>query len=178
MTLEEIRIRSQYLFLTCARAVDQLTARLAATFPSPPPAVGAVLEKSLKRELGLLFRFWASQQVWGRLDASEEDAKRLNLALLRLFTSAFRLPQDGSGLRYAELLTLGDEVHELSRRISAALGVSHQPLLGELQGAILPWRDAVNQYATDALQLPVERLSAGIKELGERERPGSRGAVT
>ena len=174
MTPEEIHIRSQYLFLACARAVDQLTARLAATFPSPPPAVGPLLEKSLKRELGLLFRFWASQQIWERLDASEADAKRLNLALLRLFTGAFRLPQDGSGLRYAELLSLGDEVHELSRRITAALGVSHQPLLGELQGAILPWRDAVNQYTTDALELPLDQLSASVKEFGERS--GSRGA--
>ena len=171
MTPEEIRLRSRYLFFACSRAVDQLTARLMATFPSPPPAVVPVLEKSLRRELGLLFRYWASRQIWERLDASEADAKHLNLTLLRLFTEAFRLPQDGSGLRYAELSSLAEEVRELSRRITGALGVSHEPLLGELEGAILPWRDAVTQYTTDALELPMDQLSASVKELGGAPGP-------
>ena len=171
MIPEEIQLRARYLFLASSRAVNQLTARLIATLPSPAPAVVPALEKSLKRELGLLFRYWASQQIWERLDASEADAKHLNLALLRLFTEAFRLPQDGSGLRYAELSNLAEEVRELSRRITEALGVSHQPLLGELERAILPWRDAVSQYTTDALGLPLERLSASVKELGGAPGP-------
>lgn len=165
MTDEEIRVRSLYLFLACARAVDQLAARLAATLPPRTAAEQAVIDRSLKRELGLLFRYWATQQIWERLEANEADATRLNLAILRMFTEAFRLPRDGSGLRYAELSSLADEIQELGRRMTNSLGVSHPPLVGELEGAILPWRDAIVQYATDALQQPLDRLSASVKEL-------------
>src|SRR3989338_9259990 len=165
MTDEEIRVRSLYLFLACSRAVDQLAARLAATLPSGALSEPGAVERLLKREIGLLFRYWATQQIWERLESSEADATRLNLAILRLFTEAFRLPRDGSGLRYAELATLADEIEELGRRITGGLGTPHPPLVGELGGAILPWRDAVIQYVADALQQPLDRLSASVKEL-------------
>ncbi len=172
MTPEEIRLRSVYLFLACSQAVEQFKDRLVATFPSPPLSTVVILERSLRRELGLLFRYWTTRQIWQRLEEREADAKQLNLALLRLFTDGFRLPKDGSGLRYAELSTLAEEVQELSHRISNVLGMEHQPLLIELQGAILPWRDAVAKYTTDALELPLEQLSASIKDWAERSPAG------
>ena len=169
MTDEEIRVRSLYLFLACSRAVDQLAARLAATLPPGETLESAAVERLLKREIGLLFRYWATQQIWEGLESNEADATRLNLAILRMFTEAFRLPRDGSGLRYAELSSLADEIQELGRRMTNSLGKSHPPLVGELGGAILPWRDAVIQYAADALQQPLDRLSASVKELVGRQ---------
>ena len=167
MTEEETRVRSVYLFLACSQAIDQFKDRLVATFETSPLSSKLLLEKLLRRELGLLFRYWTTRQIWERLDANEADAKNLNLALLRLFTDAFKLPKDGSGLRYAELSTLAEEAQELSHRITNALGMEHRPLLTELQGAILPCRDAVTKYTVEALDLPVSQLTASIKEWAE-----------
>lgn len=168
MSLEEIRVRSLYLFLACSQAIEQLKDRLIATLPSAPSSVRLLLDKSLKRELGLLFRYWATRQIWSRLEANEADAKSLNLALLRLFFEGFRLPKDGSGMRYAELSTVNEETDELSQRITNALGTEHRPLVKELEGAILPWRDAVFRYTVDALELPIDQLSSSIKAWAER----------
>ena len=171
MTDEETRIRSVYLFLACSQAIDQFKDRLVATFDAVPLSSKVLIEKLLRRELGMLFRYWATRQIWDRLDANEADAKNLNLALLRLFTDAFKLPKDGSGLRYAELSTLAEEAQELSHRITNALGLEHRPLLTELQGAILPCRDAVTKYTVEALDLPVSQLTVSIKEWAE-QAPG------
>lgn len=169
---EEIRVRSVYLFLACSQAVEQFTQRLA-TIASPALRSNqSMLEQSLKRELGTLFRYWTTRQIWQRWEVQEADAKSLNLALLRLFTSAFRLPQDGSGLRYAELSSPDEETLELSRRLTNALGVEYPPLLTELRVAILPWRDAVVKYTAEALELPVEELTDRLKDWADR-MPGT-----
>lgn len=168
MNPEEIRVRSLYLFLACSQAIDQLNDRLIATLPSAPSSVKLLLDKSLKREFGLLFRYWATRQIWRRLEANETDAKALNLALLRLFFEGLRLPRDGSGMRYAELSTMNEETSELSQRITNAIGAEHHPLVKELEGAILPWRDAVFRYTVDALELPIDQLSSSIKAWAER----------
>ena len=171
MTQEEITVRSTYILLACSQAVEQLKDRLASLVPVPGPPIKLVIERSLKRELGLLFRYWTTRKIWEQLDANEADAKQLNLALLRLFTEAFKLPRDGSGLRYAELSTLAEEVQELSRRITTALGTTHEPLLAELQGALAPWRETVSKYAVDALQLPLDQLALTVKEWAEQRTP-------
>ena len=168
MTQDEIRVRSMYLFLACSQAIEQFTARLVATIPPPDPLRKSSVERSLRRELGLLFRYWASQQVWERLESSETDAKDLNLALLRSFTEAFKLPRDGSGLRYATLSSMHEEVQELGRRITDALGLSDKALVTELESAILPWRDAITQYTSDALETPLEQLATSVRALVER----------
>ena len=167
MSPEEIRLRSLYLFFTCSRAVNEFKDRLLTTFPSSPLTATLVLDRSLKRELGILFRYWTTRQIWDRLEDAEADAKNLNLALLRLFTDGFKLPKDGSGLRYAELSNASEEVQELGQRITAALGMEHQPLLDELHAGILAWRDEVNRYTKDALELPLTRISTFVKEWAE-----------
>ena len=172
MSPEELRVRSLYLFLACSQAIEQLKDRLMATVPSSPPPVKALLEKSLKRELALLFRYWATRQIWKRLEARESDAKNLNLALLRLFFEGFRLPKDGSGLRYAELSTLSEETRELSHRLVSAVGVEHAPWLKELEGAMLPLRDMVLQHTVEALELPLDQLSSSVKAWAERAPGG------
>lgn len=164
MDLEEVRLRSLYLFMTCSRTVSAARARLLATFSSPPLSSTVMLERSLTRELGILFRYWTTRQIWDRLEDAEEDAKQLNLASLRLFTEGFKLPKDGSGLRYAELSNPSEEVKELSQRMTAALGMEHQPLLDELQAGILAWRDEINRCTKDALELSVDQISIAMKE--------------
>ncbi len=163
MIPDEVRLRAIYLFLACSRAVDQFKERLAATFPEQPLTARLVLDKALRRELGMLFRYWTTREIWNRLDRNETDAKDLNLALLRLFIDGFKLPKDGSGLRYAELSTPMEEVLELSHRITIALGMEHPPLLTELQAGILPWREKVMKYTRDALELPFEEVTAQAK---------------
>ncbi len=168
MAPEEIRLRSLYLFMACSHVIEQCKDRLVATVPPALPSVKPVLEKSLKKELALLFRYWATRRIWERLESNELAAKELNLALLRLFFEGFRLPKDGSGMRYAELSTVSDEARELAHRMTNALGVEHPPLLQELERAILPWRDTILQYTADALTRSMEELSLAIKEWAGR----------
>jgi hypothetical protein len=174
VTEDEIRIRSLYLFFACSQTVDRCKQQLTRTFGDAPLSANLVIDKALTRELGMLFRYWITRQVWEQLEAREEDAKQLNLAVLRLFTNGFKLPKDGSGLRYAELSSAAEEVRELGHRITNALGMEHAPLLAELQGSILSWRQTVTQHTTEALKGPVDQLAASVKSWAGRD-PGPAG---
>lgn len=162
MIQEEIRLRATYLFLACSRAIEQLKESLATHLPSPALRLKPLLEKPLRRELGLLVRYWTTRHIWQQWEANEAEAKQLNLVLLRLFTEEFKLPKDGTGLRYAELSTLDEELRELSRRITDAIEIEHQPLLGELQQGLSPCREAVLRHTVEALQLPLDQLQSRI----------------
>ena len=170
---EEIRLRATYLFLACSRVIEQLKEDLAAYLPSPALRLKRLLERPLRRELGLLVRYWTTRQIWQRWEANEADAKQLNLVLLRLFTEEFKLPKDGTGLRYAELSTLEEEARELGRRMTNAFEVEHQPLLRELYQRLLPCRDAVLRYTVEALQLPLEQLQSRVSAWMEPVRHDS-----
>ena len=177
MTPEERRVRAVYLFLECVQGVEQIAGRLVRSFPSPPMSVKLLLEKSVKRELGMLFRYWATRHIWALLDAEEVDAKELNLTLLRLFTEMFNLPRDGSGLRYAELSTAEEDVREISQRMTTALGLEHYPLLKALREEIIPWRESVAAYTRKALTAPLEELTPAVKAWLERS-PASGSVVS
>ena len=168
MTQEDIRVRSIYLFLACSQAVEEAKNQLVATFSHPPLSSTILLDKLLRRELGLLFRYWATRKIWEQLESSEADAKNLNLAVLRLFVEGFNLPKDGSGLRYAELSTPAEEARELGHRVADALGTEYQPLLARLQGGIVSWRDAVLKHTIDALERPAEELTSKMKQWAEQ----------
>ena len=164
MTGEEVQLRARYLFVLCTRAVERCCQLLLASPALPASAAnGSQLQKPLRRELGILFRYWATRQIWQRWESKEAEATQLNLALLRFFTDEFKLPKDGSGLRYAELSTVEDEVRELSRRIAVALNVDAGPLLAELHHTIAPSREAVVQSTIDALELPAIQLSSEME---------------
>ena len=150
MTEEEIRVRSTYLFISCSQLIDQCKDRLVATLPVPSLSSKVLLDQSITRELGLLFRYWTTRSIWEKLSGDENVAKQLNLVLLRLFTQGLKLPKDGSGLKYAGLSTLSEEVRELSHRITLAIGSEHPPLLAELQGSIAAWRSQTLQVTADA----------------------------
>jgi hypothetical protein len=167
MTDEEIKIRSVYLFLACSQAVEQLTSSLIVA-EGGSASIKPSMEGSLRKEFGLLFRYWTTRRIWERLDTDEAAAKALNLSLLRLFTNAFRLPRDGSGLRYAELSTAAEEVQELRRRLAGAIGASHSKLFEALDASVVPWRDAVARYTVEALESPLSQLTASVKEWAAR----------
>lgn len=162
MTPEEIQPRSLYLYLACARAAGASTQRLLQTLPEAPLARAAA-EKLVRRELGLLFRYWTTREIWQALETDEASAKLMNLALLRLFTDGFKLPRDGTGLRYAELSSAAEEVRELAQRLGTALGSLPEASMTELQSGILPWRDAVLQHTREALELPLPRIQDAVK---------------
>ena len=169
MTENEIRIRSLYLFLACSQAIDRCKERLACFLPATTPSIEPLFEKLVKRELGLLFRYWATQRIWKALETNEEDAKNFNLAVLRQFFDGLRLPKDGSGLRYAELLTLPEQVTELSRRVDYSLShINVETLLKELQQELPAWHASVMNYTEEALSLPMDRLAGAIKTWAER----------
>ena len=163
MTPEEVHVRSLYLFLACSRAIEEGCSRLREAATGATTSVQAALEKALKKELALLFRYWATRKIWERWESQELEAKVLNLALLRLFYEGFRLPKDGSGMRYAELSTVNDEAQELTHRVANALGINHVPLTQALERSVLTWRDAVMQYTVEALTRSEPELSVAIK---------------
>ena len=167
MSPEEVRLRSLYLFQACSHAVNEFKNRLLTTFPAQPLTSTLMLDRSLTRELGMLFRYWTTRQIWDQLEDAEADAKNLNLALLRLFTDGFKLPKDGSGLKYAELSSPSEEVQELGQRMTAALGMEHQPLLDALHAGIVGWRDEVTRQTKEALELPIIQLSSLVKAQAE-----------
>ena len=167
MTEEEIRVRSVYLFISSSQLIDRCKDRLVATLPVPSLSSKVLLDKAITRELGLLFRYWATRSIWEKLSGDENAAKQLNLALLRLFTNGLKLPKDGSGLKYAELSTLPEEVRELSRRITMAINNEHPPLLAELQGSIAAWRAETLRHTAEALQRPLDQLTGKIKAWAE-----------
>ena len=170
MSPEEIRVRSIYLFSACSQSVEHCKDQLAPMVPTTSGSAKLQVEQALRREFGMLVRHWTTREIWSRLDADEAAAKDLNLALLRLFTEGFKLPKDGSGLRYAELLTPAEEVRELSRRLTSTLGAEHRPLLDELQRKILMWREEIAKHTVDAISLPLDELSASVKEWLGRPR--------
>jgi len=108
MDSDEIRLRALYLFLACSQSIESLKDKVIKTLPKEPVSTQMMRDLVLKRELGMLFRYWTTRKIWERLEADEASAKGLNLALLRLFTQGFKLPMDGSGLHYAELSTPDD----------------------------------------------------------------------
>ncbi len=159
MTPEEIQPRSLYLYLACARAASETAQRLVRALAVEEPRT----DKIVRRELGLLFRYWTTREIWQALDADEASAKAMNLALLRLFTDGFKLPRDGTGLRYAELSSAAEEVNELSHRLAGVLGRLPEPFMSELSNGILPWRDAVLLATREALGLPIARIDDAIR---------------
>lgn len=150
MTPEQTHACAQQLCRACAQSAQEWVGQLLQVAPAPPES-GRSIQRVLMRELGLLGRYWATQQIWQRLEADDRAATALNLAVLRAFTEAFQLPRDGSGLRYASLGSPGEESRELGARVTTALGLEHEPLLRQLQVGIAAWRQTVLRAVEDAL---------------------------
>ena len=166
MTDEEIRLRALYVFLGCQQAIDDYATRLLESLPAASE-VQLPVEKMVTRELGLLFRYWATQHIWKVLE-TEHDAKNFNLAVLRQFFDGLRLPKDGSGICYAERLTIAEQTSELSKRLSNQIGIQAESLLEEFQHEVPAWHASVINYTEEALHIPLERLQSSITEWAKR----------
>ncbi|HEX9780833.1 MAG TPA: hypothetical protein VGB20_06445 [bacterium] len=172
MTDDEIKVRTVHLFLSCVRYVEDAAKRLAGATCAATPGSTALVERALMRELGILFRYWATRAIWERFEEQDALATRLNLALLRLFTNEFKLPKDGSGLRYAGLSGPVEEARELYHRLTNVLGEDRKPLMAEIQARFLHWREDVLAQSHEALDRPVEELESSVREWIERTSPG------
>lgn len=163
MTDHELALRALYLYFSCSRQVERSLGMLLAALPASGRIEAGIQERTTRRECGLLFRHWASREIWERMD-EDAQATQLNLELLRLFTNGFKLPKDGSGLRYAELSTLEEELREFWHRLTRALGVEDTRLLGLMERSAGEWRSAVAEAAGQALQQEFSLIEAEVKE--------------
>ena len=157
---EEVQLRARYLGAACVQAAQGWAERLLERLPAQAGRADPQMRRIVLRELGLLARHWSTRQIWHRLETNEHAAKELNLAVLRVFTETFKLPRDGSGLRYASLGSLSEEARELSARLVTALGLEHPPLVRELQAGIIAWREAVLRAVEQSLTLSREQVAA------------------
>ena len=160
MQAEELQARSGHLCAVCLETAQQCAEQLSGVLPASLGRSESELRRLMLRELGLLFRHWATREIWQRLDADQASATALNQAVLRRFVEAFKLPRDGSGLRYSSLGSIGEEARELSTRLTFVLGVEHQPLMRQLQAGIMAWREAVLRAVEQTLTLSREQLAS------------------
>ena len=170
MTDQELRLRALNLYLVCSQLVDAALRLLLQALPASGRAEGLIQERMARRECGLLFRHWVSREIWQRVE-NDGEATKLNLELLRLFTSGFKLPKDGSGLRYAELATPEEELHEFWDRLTHALGIEETRLLGTIEQASGEWRQGVDRAAERMLSQSIAVIEAEVREWTQSIRP-------
>ena len=134
MTPDEIRLRSLYLFLNCSQTIEQLSTRLLEAIASSPESRRPLLVQLLKRELGLLCRYWATRRIWERLASNEADAKALNLALLQLqrerLTDHLLHPRPMAGRHRKANRVLGTRLGNQDDRDAGAAQSAEQPVGG------------------------------------------------
>lgn len=175
MTDQELRLRALDMYLSCSRVVDQALRYLLPALPASGKAEAVSQERTARRECGMLFRHWASREIWDRVE-QDKDATQMNLELLRLFTNGFKLPKDGSGLRYAELSTQEEELREFWHRLTHALGVEETRLLAMIERAADEWKQAVMQAAERMLTQPIAVIEAEVREWTQSLKP-SQGVI-
>jgi hypothetical protein len=163
MTDHELSLRALYLYFSCSRHLEQALGTLLAALPASGRAEAGIQERAARREFGLLFRHWAAHEIWERMD-EDAQATKLNLELLRLFTSGFKLSKDGSGLRYAELSSLEEELKEFWHRLARGLGVEDTRLLSLMERSAGEWRSAVTEAVEQCLQREFSLIEAEVKE--------------
>jgi len=169
MDEKDIRLRSLYLFLVVAEAVDHYKERLLSEVAELKAAgQGGSFNASLRQEVALLFRHWAARSLWKRLEARADEATRINQRLLRLFTEGFKLPRDGSGVHYAALLTLEEEGVVFSERLFNTLALARKPSAGMCLPLIDQGRETVLEHCVAALTWPLERLTKAIEAMSEK----------
>lgn len=166
MTDKEIRLRAEYLYIACCyAAVKEITDSIIDTLKSSKIIVDDTVKEVVLREVGILFRFWTTRAIWESLIEDENDAKRFNFSLFRLFNSGFKLPKDDSGIRYAQISGTVEEVKELGRRICNALKLECAITMFEINIGISHWLELILKFTKDAVELPVEQIENMLKEI-------------
>ncbi len=142
--------------------VDSALPGLLPTLAAPTRTEAMAYERTLRRECGMLFRHWAARAVWENV-LDDADATQVNLELLRLCTAGFKLPKDGSGLRYSELGTAEEEGREFWHRLTHGIGVEGAGLLGTVERSLPGWRRDVAAAVERALAQSLTVLEAEAK---------------
>lgn len=166
MTNEEINLRSEYLYLASCLAAIKLRDSIieSANLEEDEKVKGIVL-----RELGILFRFWITREIWESLVEDETDAQKFNFRLLHLFNSGFKIPQDGSEIRYAQISGTVDEVKELGRRICNSLKLECIITMFKINIGITPYMEAILKFTKNAVELPIEQIENMLKSIKNTE---------
>lgn len=162
MNEAEARLRALYLYSNCDRILDEALERIR------PLTVGQTMEsrpasRTLKRELGMLLRHWCSRKLWEMLEAQETLATQFNLEFLRLCIRGFKLSRDGSGLRYAELSSLQEELRECAGRLQQALGGDKETFARILEENGSGWNAGVCTAVDRSLTLSRETIDNQVR---------------
>ncbi len=142
--------------------VESALPGLLPTLAAPTRTEAMAYERAVRRECGMLFRHWAARAVWENV-TDDADATQVNLELLRLCTAGFKLPKDGSGLRYAELGSPEEETREFWQRLTHSIGLEGTALLGTVERSLPGWRRDVAAAAERALEQSLSVLEAEAK---------------
>lgn len=174
MTSEEIRLRSLHLYLACSYAAVKFRDSVLDELREAGYEVNQEAADIVLKEVGILFRFWTTRQIWERLVENEGDAKSLNFSLIHLFNRGFKLPRDEIGERYAQISGTVEEVKEFGYRICNALGTKEFILALKLNASCPAWLKAVLQYTQNAIEWPIPRVKEIVEELSglDKEQRG------
>jgi hypothetical protein len=141
---EHLELYASFLFLKCAAAVRHIVKESPSALSESFDTV--FFERHLRRELGILLRYWISHDIWEVFEDDSEGSRELNLLVLRHFTRGLKLPKDGSGLKYAELSTLKEQLRELCHRLTAVLGKEDKPFFRWVESHFTAWRKDTREY--------------------------------
>ena len=170
MNDNERRLRALHLYFGCSRLADAALRQLLPALSSANRAEALASERTLRRECGLLLRHWAANALWEKV-LDNTDATQLNLELLRLCTSGFKLQKDGSGLRYAELALEEEEAREFWHRLTQHLGIEDTRLLSRIEAALPAWKRDVIEAVDRSLAQTLSVLEAEARSWTEQAPP-------
>lgn len=166
----EVRLRTFYVFVKSAELFESIEESLSGLLEAGDRANPHQIRHLLRRETGILFRYWATRYLWDALDQDEEIAKRMNLSLLRIFAENFEFPRDGSGLKYAELSTPYDEAREWIRRLNKQIPIDDLEGLRQwVQKDFLQWRQRILDFTQESLVADLEWLQAAADQWVQRD---------
>lgn len=179
MTGEEIRVRSLYLYVACSYAAVKLQAHVIEEIRRLKMSFDRKQEEQIFKEVGILFRFWVTRQIWENLVQEEADAKSLNFATFDLFNKGFKLPNDESHVRYGEISGRVEEVKEFGLRVCGILNQKDPELLLMLSTMTSEhWFPVILQYTKDAVEQPFEQARRFVDEMAaaDKQTPSSGGS--
>ncbi len=170
MNEKEVRLRTFFIFVKSTELFEAVQKELVTLLEGQAQVNEHRLNHAMRREGGILFRYWSTRFLWDALSDDDETAKQLNLRLLRLFSENFDFPRDGSGLLYAELSTPFDEAREFIRRLNKQLDIEDLETLREfVQKEFLGWREQILAVTQEAIEADLEVLETAASGWVQRD---------
>ncbi len=170
MDSEEIRIRSLYLYVACSYAAVKLKEHIFAEMEKLGITSDEARKELVLKEIGVLFLFWTTRQIWERLVENEGDAKSLNVALAKLFHDGFKLPSDERRIRYAQVSGTVEEIEQFAFTVCDTLERHDAFLLVRLAVIYKHQFKLILQYTEDAVALSVSNIKECVDEMARRDK--------